>query len=162
MSQALLPLGDKPGEQIEEITVEHGPSAVVQAWEFASWLTRRLEWHVIGGKVVQNVEMVWRFHTGSRDALVRIRRLEAGLPRIQRVRLAYKIDGKPVAMILTPQGDERLVIEFEGIEGEPRTIMIPPHTPAELIGRQLSDRERDPVFRDSMLTAQAMAQLVLR
>ena len=38
ISQALEPLGNKPGEQIESIEVDHGPSAVVQAWELASWL----------------------------------------------------------------------------------------------------------------------------
>ena len=31
----------------------------------------------------------------------------------------------------------------------------------ELIARQLSDRERDPVFRDSMMVAQILARSVL-
>jgi hypothetical protein len=31
----------------------------------------------------------------------------------------------------------------------------------ELVGRQLSDRSRDPVFRESMAVAQVMAQSVL-
>jgi hypothetical protein len=31
-------------------------------------------------------------------------------------------------------------------------------TPAEVVGRQLSDRERDAAFRDSLATAQVMAR----
>ena len=41
---------------------------------------------------------------------------------------------------------------------EPRTLTVPALSSAEVVGRQLSDRERDLVFRDSMATAQVMAQ----
>jgi hypothetical protein len=40
-------------------------------------------------------------------------------------------------------------------------MALPPHTAAELIGRQLSDRERDPAFRESMAVAGGMAQSLL-
>jgi hypothetical protein len=33
---------------------------------------------------------------------------------------------------------------------------------AELVGRQLSDRERDPVFAESIATAQVLAQSLLK
>jgi hypothetical protein len=38
---------------------------------------------------------------------------------------------------------------------------VPKRTPAELIGRQLSDREPDPVFRESMAVAQVFAKSLL-
>jgi len=52
-------------------------------------------------------------------------------------------------------------VVLEGVEGAPRTMTLPPVSAAELVGRQLSDRERDPVFHESMAVAGAMAQSVL-
>jgi hypothetical protein len=54
-----------------------------------------------------------------------------------------------------------LVIRIEGIEVAPRTMTVPPHSPTELVGRQLSDHERDPLFRTSMSVAQVMARSLL-
>ena len=38
-------------ESISEVLVEHGPHAVVQAWELVSWLASRLGWKVELAKV---------------------------------------------------------------------------------------------------------------
>ena len=56
----------------------------------------------------------------------------------------------------------RIAVSLEGVEAAPRTMTVPTIQPAEVIGRQLSDRERDPVFRESMAVAQVMAQSLLR
>jgi hypothetical protein len=64
-------------------------------------------------------------------------------------------------MNLVAEGRQRLAIRLEGIESAPRTITVPPQSDAELVGRQLSDRERDPVFRQSMAVARVMAQSLL-
>jgi glucose-6-phosphate dehydrogenase assembly protein OpcA len=162
LTQALEP-GSAPGaaESITEVLVEHGPHAVVQGWELVSWLSQRLGWTVQGGKVQTGVEIGWRFARANGELRVRIRRLEQGPAEIHRIRIACAIDGKPGALNLVVESEQRLAIQLEGIEGEPRTIALPPLTPAELIGRQLSDRARDPVFRESMVVAQVMAQSVL-
>jgi hypothetical protein len=52
-------------------------------------------------------------------------------------------------------------VTLEGIDASPRTMTMPPHSASELIGRQLSDREHSPAFRDSMAVAQTMAQSLL-
>ena len=160
--QALEP-ASAPGavESMTEILLEHGPHAVVQGWLLLSWLSRQLGWKVQGGKVQKGVEMVWRFVAPHGDVAVRIRRLEQGPAEIRRVRFACSIEAKPAALNLVVESEQRLAIVPEGIPGEPRTLTLPPLTPAELIGRQLSDRERDPVFRESMAAAQVMAQSVL-
>jgi hypothetical protein len=43
----------------------------------------------------------------------------------------------------------------------PRTVIVKEQPPAELIGRQLSDREHDPVFRESMAVTQVFARSIL-
>jgi glucose-6-phosphate dehydrogenase assembly protein OpcA len=162
LGQALAP-GSAPGarESISEVLIEHGPHAVVQAWELASVLSQWFDWRVQAGKLQTGVEIAWRFTAAQGDVRVRIKRLDQGPPRIQHIRIVCKIDDKPAALNLVVESSERLAIVLEGIEGEPRTMTIPPVTPAELIGRQLSDRERDPVFRASMVVAQVMAQSLL-
>ena len=162
VSQALEP-GSAPGaaDSITEVLVEHGPHAVVQGWELLSWLSRQLGWKVQGGKVQQGVEIGWRFAAPQGEVLVRIKRLDQGPPEIRRLRIACKIEQKPAALNLVVEDAQRLAIVPEGIEGEPRTLTQPSLSPAELVGRQLSDRERDPVFRDSMAVAQVMAASLL-
>jgi hypothetical protein len=43
----------------------------------------------------------------------------------------------------------------------PRTVIVKEQPPAELTRRQLSDRERDPVFRESMAVTQMFARRIL-
>ena len=89
-------------------------------------------------------------------------RLEEGPANIRRVRFAHQADGKPGAMNLKVEDSQRLILELEGVDAAPRSITVPAQSPVDLIGRQLSDRERDPVFRESMAVAQVMARSLLR
>jgi glucose-6-phosphate dehydrogenase assembly protein OpcA len=156
--QALEPVD---AATISEVAVGHGPHAVVQAWELLSWLAVRVGWKVRTGKVEQGVEMAWHFEAEQGDVRFRIRRLEQGPPEIKGMRIRCKLNDKPVTMDLVSESEGKLVQRLEGIEAEPRTIMLPEVSPAEVIGKQLSDRERDPVFRESMQVAQVMARSLL-
>jgi glucose-6-phosphate dehydrogenase assembly protein OpcA len=162
LKQALDP-GSAPGaaESTTEVLVEHGPHAVVMAWLLMSWLSRRLGWKVLGGKVTPGVEMVWRCDTSAGPARIRIRRLEQGPPEVRRVRVACKLNDVPGALNLLVEDGQRLAIHLEGVDAADRTLSLPRTSPAELIGRQLSDRERDPVFHESMAIAQVMARSLL-
>jgi hypothetical protein len=148
-------------ESAAEIRVEHGPGAVVQAWMLMSWLTGQLGWKVQTGRVEPGVEMVWRFHGPSGEPLLRIHRRDEGLEDIQRIRIACRIDQRDSALDLFVQDGQRLALRVEGVEEALRTMTTPLQSPAELVGRQLSDRERDPVFRASMSVAQIMARSLL-
>jgi glucose-6-phosphate dehydrogenase assembly protein OpcA len=162
LTQSLDP-ASAPGaaESVTEVLIEHGPHAVIQAWELASWLSRRLDWRVQEGKVDPGVEMAWRFTGPKGPTRVRIKRLEQGPPEIRRVRIACTLEDKPAAMNLVAEEHQRLILRLEGVEAAPRTLMMPVLSAAEVVGRQLSDRERDPVFRESMAVAQVMARSLL-
>ena len=149
-------------ESICEVLIEHGPHAFIQGWELASWLAQRYGWQLLTGRVQPGSEISWRFHAGKNEVKVRIKRLEEAGPDLRRVRIACKLDGKPGAMNLVNESSNRLAIQLEGVEAAPRTVIVPPRTPAELVGRQLSDRERDPVFHQSLAVAQILAKSVLR
>jgi glucose-6-phosphate dehydrogenase assembly protein OpcA len=148
-------------ESAYEIRVEHGPHAVVQAWMLMSWLSGQLGWKVQTGKVEAGFEMVWRFDGPTGEPVVRIHRVEDGPQEIQRIRISCQLDGRDAALSLFVQDNQRLAMQLEGVDEAPRTMSVPAHSPAELVGRQLSDRERDPVFRASMSVAQIMARSLL-
>ncbi|MGH7222440.1 MAG: OpcA/G6PD domain-containing protein, partial [Gemmataceae bacterium] len=148
-------------ESAAEIRVEHGHHAVVQAWMLMSWLTGQLGWRVQTGRVDSSVEMIWRFHGSTGEPVVRIHRLDDGPPEILRIRIACRLDDRESALDVFVQDGQRLAMRVEGVEEAPRTMTVPPHTPSELVGRQLSDRESDPVFRASMSVAQVMARSLL-
>jgi glucose-6-phosphate dehydrogenase assembly protein OpcA len=162
LGQALDP-ASAPGalESITDVLVEHGPHAVVQAWELVSWLAARLGWRVQGGRVQPNVEIAWHCQAAHGSVRVRIDRLAEGPSEIRRVRIACALGGKPAALNVAADDDRRLAVVPEGIDGSPRTITVQPQSLAALVGRQLSDRERDPVFRESMMVAQIFARSVL-
>jgi len=162
LTQALDP-ASAPGalESVTEVLLEHGPHAVVQAWELVSWLTGRLGWRVQGGKVERGVELIWHCEGPQGPVQLRIRRLEAGPPSIRQMRIACTLNGKPGALTFSVEDERRLAVIPEGTGAEPRTVTVPPQPLAELLGRQLSDRERDPIFRESMATARVLAQSIL-
>jgi hypothetical protein len=92
---------------------------------------------------------------------VRLRRLGEGRSEIRRVRVACALVGKPNALVFQAQEGDRLAVVPEGDGAAPRTLTAPPQPLADLVARQLSDRERDPVFHDSMAVAQMFARSIL-
>lgn len=162
LSQTLDP-ASAPGalDSVTEVLVEHGPHAVIQAWELVSWLASRLKWKVQGGRVQPNVEISWQVKAPHGGLKVRIRRLAEGPSEVRRVRIACSLDGSPGAFNFAVENERRLSVVTEGVEGAPRTVTVQPQRLADLIGRQLSDRERDPVFHESMSVAQVLAEGVL-
>lgn len=163
LTQALDPAA-APGAAttVTEVQVEHGPHAVIQAWELVSWMAQRLGWQVLTGRVQPGVEIAWRFLASHGDLRVRIRRLDQGPPEVRRLRIACTLNGQQVTFNLVPESDRRLAILLEGVDAAPRTMTVPPLSAVDLVGRQLSDRERDPVFYESMAVAESLARSVLR
>jgi glucose-6-phosphate dehydrogenase assembly protein OpcA len=164
VTQSLDPVS-APGawESMQEVIIEHGPHAVIQAWELAGWLAQKLGWQVQSGKVQQGVEMAWRFRARTGESLVvHIRRRDHGPSAIRRVQFTCRINNQPARMELCVETEKRLAIHVEvrGISCEPRTITLPATSPAEIVARQLSDRARDHTFRQSMITAQTMARML--
>jgi glucose-6-phosphate dehydrogenase assembly protein OpcA len=144
-----------------ELVVEHGPRAVVQAWELVSWLTSQLGWKVGAGKVEQGLELAWKFEAPHGAVRVRIHRLPDGPSEVRLLGLQCLLEGNPGAVMICPEEAHRLVVRQIGVSAAPRTINFQAQSPAEILGRQLSDRERDPVFTQSMAVAQTLAKSLL-
>ena len=102
------------------MTVEHGPHAVVQAWELGAWVSRRLGWRLHAGKANDGVEIAWCFSTPQGPRFVRVRRLEQGPPEVRRIRLACTMEGRPAVLnFVVEEEGRRLAIQLEGVEGAP-------------------------------------------
>jgi len=162
LSQALDPKS-APGalESISEVLVEHGPHAVIQAWELVSWLASRLGWRVQLGKVKPGVEIAWQVVAPHGLLNVRIRRLAEGPSEVRRVRVQCQVGGAPHTFNIAVQKDMRLAVVLENIDAAPRTVAVQSPTLAQLVAQQLSDRDSDPVFRASMAVAEVFARTVL-
>lgn len=162
LAQALDP-STAPGalESVSEVLVEHGPHAVVQAWELVSWLASRLKWRVQDGQVQPGVEIAWHVTAPHGPVLVRIHRLAEGPAAVRRVRVACQLCGQPAALNVVVQDGHRLAVIPEGVPAAPRTMTVQSLALPELLGRQLSDREHDYVFHDAMRVAQVFARSVV-
>jgi glucose-6-phosphate dehydrogenase assembly protein OpcA len=162
LAQALDP-ASAPGalESITEVVVEHGPHAVMQGVELGSWMASRLGWRIQDARIQLGVEIVAQVAAPHGQLRLRLRRLAEGHAEIRKVRIACTLEGKPGALNLVIEDQNRLAVIPEGIAASPRTMITQPQSFAELVARQLSDRERDPVFRESMAVAQAVAQTLL-
>jgi hypothetical protein len=159
IAQSLDP-ATAPGaiESIDDVLIEHGPHAVTKAWELASWLSARLGWRVRARKVEPGVEIGWDVQAPWGPVRLTIRRLAQGPPVIQRMRIACKLCGESGALDLLNDQRTRLTAVPEGKDVALRTVSIKPLPHSELVGRQLVDRERDPVFAEAMGIAQVLAQ----
>jgi glucose-6-phosphate dehydrogenase assembly protein OpcA len=163
IAEALDP-ATAPGalESITEILFDHGPHSVTYAWSLASWIVLRLGWRVTAVKINPGNEFAWTLASPGGTRVMRVRRLASGERGIHWVRIACTINGKSGALNLAPADNRRLKIEPEGFPGITRTVTVPPMSQAELVARQLSDRESDPIFRASMGVAQDLALRVLQ
>jgi glucose-6-phosphate dehydrogenase assembly protein OpcA len=163
LAQALDP-NTAPGaiESITELLVEHGPHAVIQAWELVSWLASRLGWKVQLGNFEPGVEITWQVVAPHGSLRVRIRRLSEGPSEIRKVRIhcaGYEgADGMSIAV----DNQQRLAVVLEGRDTAPRTVMVQPSSEAQLVANQLSNRDSDPVFLESMAVAEVFARTVLQ
>ena len=149
-------------ESITEVLVEHGPHAVVQAWELVSWLAARLGWRVQTGRVQIGVELDWEVVAPHGPLRIRIVRLPDGPSVVRRLRIACTLGGKIGALNVVDQDGQHLEVLVEGTDAAPRTVLCKVEPLADLAGRQLADREFDPVFHDAMAVAHTLAQSVLR
>ncbi len=162
LSQTLAP-DCAPGalESITEVRIDHGPHAVVQAWLLVSWLASRLGWRVEAGRVEPGVEITWQAEASHGPVRLHIHRLSEGPAEVRRLRIACRSQGNPATFDITVAEDRRLAVAPEGCANAPRTLTIKPQSLPEMVARQLSDREPDPVFRESMRVAQVFAESLL-
>ncbi|MGF1582940.1 MAG: glucose-6-phosphate dehydrogenase assembly protein OpcA [Gemmataceae bacterium] len=142
---------------IREVQIDHGPHAVIQAWLVVSWLAARLGWEVQGGKVQPNVEMSWQCRTSEGLVRIVIRRVESEEHAIHKIHIASEAYSYDFAV----DGSRRLSVVPTGGGAAPRTVTVPPQPLPQLVGRELSDRDRDPGFRESLEVAKKLAQSVV-
>ena len=155
LTQGLDP-ASAPGllDRITEIQIDHGPHAVTQAWQIAGWLASRLGWHYQSSNLEDNVEIAFQFRAPHGWVTLRIDRLATGPAAIQLIRVKAT-GGDQLDFAIE---DNRLSVTHVGRDEAPRTVTLPSQRLGELIGRQLSDREPDPVFRETMRVAQQLAR----
>ena len=161
LTQGLDPAA-APGvlETISEITIEHGPHAVTQAWQIAGGLASRLGWTYQASRLKDHFEIAFQFRAPHGWVTLRIDRLPGGPPEIRKVRIACGFEGQDGTLEFTVE-DNRLSVCHVGKDESPRTVALPSQRIGELLGRQLSDREPDPVFRQAMAVAQQLARRVV-
>ncbi len=152
----------EPGalESIAEVHVVHGPHGLVQAWQLVAWLATRLAWQVKDGHIKDGAEMTWALLGTGGPVSIRLTRKPEGVPGVQSVRLTCAPRGTRSIIGLNVQDGCRLVALREDRDTAPRTLTLPQQEMAVLVARQLSDRDHDPVFDQSMATAAHMARLL--
>lgn len=163
IAQALAPAG-APGalDSVTDISVEHGPHAVTLAWQLVGWMSSRLGWTIQASKIKLGHEIDFQIQGPHGSLHLGIDRLPDGPSEIRRVNVACAIGGRLGTLnFVSEAGGARLSVVPEGIDAAPRTITTPPLDVADMLGRQLSDREPDHTFRETMKAAQVLARGVI-
>lgn len=143
---------------LSAVTIDHGPHAVVQAWQLVAWIAARLGWKVERGRARGGAELDWVLASAHGPVHVAIRRQPAGPAEIHSLTLACKLDGKSAELKVASDGAGHLAATVPGPNTVARTTSAPSLSLAELVSRQLSDRDRDPVFEETMRIARVFAQ----
>jgi glucose-6-phosphate dehydrogenase assembly protein OpcA len=158
IAQALDPAA-VPGalRTISEVTIEHGPHALPQAWLLAGWMAQRLGWRPQAGKVTPATEISWSFETPTGPINVTCRRLEQREYELISATIAWRQGTKTAKARFARPDDKRLSVTYEGIEHPSRVMAVPQRTAGETIARQLPDFGRDPMFDKTLALARGMA-----
>jgi len=163
LTQALDPVS-APGaaETTTDVLVEHGPHAVVAGVGVGQLLSRRLGWRLHGGKVQPGFEIAWTFSTARGPRSCASAAWSRGRPTCAACASPVTLDGRPAALNLVAEDHQRLSMQLEGVDAAP----LDHGAAAALRGGSRSaascpNRERDPVFVESMAVAQVMAQSLL-
>jgi len=149
-------------DAVREVTLEHGPHAMTQAWLLTGWLALRLGWRPAGGKVSGGTEATWQFQAPHGVVSVTIHRRSEGQAEIQTVRVVSAPRGRRAAISCTNAGPGRLAVTSDAAPGVVRSLSALPQGRADLVARQLPDLARDRLFQDCLAFAQTMAQTLLR
>ncbi len=158
LSQGLDP-AFAPGtlEHAAELSLEHGPHALTQAWLLVGWLACRLGWKAEAGKVAPRTELSWRLTTRAGPLRVTIHRLAEGAPEIRSLRLVPAPGRSADPVVVANLGDGRLTVKSEASGGGVRNLALPLGSRASMVARQLSDLAPDPLFHATLGVACAMA-----
>ena len=147
---------------IREVLIEHGPHGVMQGWLLAGWLASQLGWRLQQSRIQPGSEVSWAFAAAHGTARMRVHRLAAGPSEIRRLRITCEVHNKPVTLDMRVEEERRLAVVPEGLDAAmPRTVSLPTQERPQLIGQQLSDRERNEVFLRSMGLARDMASVAM-
>ncbi len=149
-------------ETVREVTIEHGPHAMTQAWFLAGWLALRLGWRPLGGRVTDGKEVSWQFQAPHGAVPITVRRLDEGGAELQTLRVVSMPGGRPATISCANVGPGRLAVTSDTMPGAVRSLTALPQSRADLVAPQLPDMARDPLFRDCLAFARTMAQALLR
>jgi glucose-6-phosphate dehydrogenase assembly protein OpcA len=158
IAQALDPAA-VPGalQAICEITIEHGPHALPQAWLLAGWMAQRLGWRPRAGSVTPGTEISWFLEAPAGPVKVTCRRLQQREFELADVEITWRDGAKTPKARFSHAGGGRLTVTYEGIDHPDRAMAVPRRTTGEMIARQLPDFGRDPWFDQALALARAMA-----
>jgi glucose-6-phosphate dehydrogenase assembly protein OpcA len=146
---------------LRSVSLEIGLGALAQAMLLVGWLGARLGWRLGAGRSTAGEEVSWTMEGGARPVAVNLRRLDAGGDEIARVRFHWG-SGRPEESLQVARiSPSRLGIVREGAEPE-RALATPPCERARLVARELPDLGRDPLYRQSLEVARALAESGVR
>jgi glucose-6-phosphate dehydrogenase assembly protein OpcA len=148
-------------DNITQVDIEHGPHTLTQAWLLSGWLAFRLGWQPRGGRVLPGPEVSWSFEWEHGMPRVNIRRLPEGESEIRSIRIATRVQDRPVTFRFTWEGPGRLHGVAEGLSDRVVSLTGPVQSRGALVARQLPDHTRDRLFENAVALARTMAEAVL-
>lgn len=147
---------------IEEVEIEHGPGALLQAWYLIGWLAERLGWRPTAGKVAPGVEASWGFEAAKAPLRVKVRAHPTGEPELSRVVIGWNAKEGGGAATFTRDGPDRLAVSAGSGTASPRILSARRESRASLVARQMPKLFHDPLFRDTLAMSRSMAEALLR
>jgi len=136
------------------LRIVHGPHALPEALLLVGWLADRLGWRRASRGDVSRVSARWRLAGPGGDVSVDVLRVPDGPSSVIEATFEQAVRGARVSVVR--DSDERLRVEppLPGGGILPGTSA----TPAEIVARELSDLDGDPMFRPALAVARSLAE----
>ncbi len=146
-------------ENIQQITLTHGPHALPLSWLLVGWLASRLGWKPHKGKLQSGNKAQWVFKANGKDMQVEIIRLDEGSPQVYRLEMKW-LGPNPGHAAFVYGDDEWLSLDAEHSTLPPAEIHARQPQKEAMIAAQLAHRAKDRLFQQAVGVVQKMGDVL--
>lgn len=140
---------------LDEVELEHGPGAVVEAWLLLAWLAACLGWRARRVATAEGERIEIAFDTPAGALAARLHLDPSAAAELAVVRLGWRRAGGHGGARFARAAADRLEAT---LGARPSHVLAAPRSArAVLVARELPKRFRDPLLRESLAQARAMA-----
>lgn len=161
LSQELDPtINPNALQQVNQITLQHGPHALGMATLLLGWLASRMGWQVVSGKSELGQQTVWKLKAAQQTISAKVIRLPEGEALPYRLKWQWRYEHQEHALLFAYLSNHRLGLIDPQTEAMQCVIPSPALPISSLVSAQLAHRQREKLFEEALEVGNALTSVL--